>query len=133
MLLTKPNRRIMLPLSNDYSNKLNKTLNTKSFLSVFLPGLKLKWIFKKGELEMSNTELLTAKGRLAELNERFKELEMKAESLLIQIRELLNPLSEFLDIDLDRVLTLAKEFRLLQLNARECLTLIDKIKQTYNL
>lgn len=82
---------------------------------------------------MSNTELLTAKGRLAELNERFKELEMKAESLLIQIRELLNPLSEFLDIDLDRVLTLAKEFRLLQLNARECLTLIDKIKQTYNL
>lgn len=87
----------------------------------------------KGETEMSSNELLLAKGRLAELQERYNEFEMKAESLLIQLRELLNPFSEFLDIDLERVLLLAKEFRALQLNARECQSMIDKIKSTYNL
>lgn len=87
----------------------------------------------KGEAEMSNNELLIAKGRYAELNERYKEIEMKAESLLIQLREILNPFSDFLDIDLEKALLLAKEFRSLQLNARECLKQINKIKQTYNL
>lgn len=82
---------------------------------------------------MSSNELLIAKGRLAELNERYKEFEMKAESLLIQLRELLNPFSEFLDIDLEKALLLTKEFRSLQLNARECLAQIDRIKETYNL
>lgn len=82
---------------------------------------------------MSSNELLIAKGRLAELNERYKEFEMKAESLLIQLREILNPFSEFLDIDLEKALLLAKEFRSLQLNARECLAQIDRIKETYNL
>ncbi|MEP0860576.1 MAG: hypothetical protein HRF52_03960 [Ignavibacterium sp.] len=82
---------------------------------------------------MSSNELLIAKGRLAELNERYKEFEMKAESLLIQLREILNPFSEFLDIDLEKALLLTKEFRSLQLNARECLAQIDRIKETYNL
>lgn len=82
---------------------------------------------------MSSNELLIAKARFAELNERYKEFEMKAESLLIQLREILNPFSEFLDIDLEKVLLLAKEFRTLQLNARECQTMIEKIKDTYNL
>lgn len=82
---------------------------------------------------MSSNELLIAKGRLAELNERYKEFEMKAEALLIQLREILNPFSEFLDIDLEKALLLTKEFRSLQLNARECLAQIDRIKETYNL
>lgn len=82
---------------------------------------------------MSSNELLLAKGRLAELQERYNEFEMKAESLLIQLRELLNPFSEFLNLDLDRALLLVKEFRTLQLNARECLEMIDRIKSTYNL
>lgn len=86
-----------------------------------------------GEKTMSSNELLLAKGRLAELNERYNEFEMKAESLLIQLRELLDPYSEFLYLDLERVLLLAKEFRTLQLNARECQSMIDKIKSTYNL
>jgi hypothetical protein len=87
----------------------------------------------KGETEMSSNELLIAKGRLAELNERYKEFEMKAESLLIQLREILNPFSEFLNIDLEQALLLTKEFRSLQLNARECQVQIDRIKETYNL
>lgn len=82
---------------------------------------------------MSNNELLLAKGRLAELQERFNEFEMKAESLLIQLRELLNPFGEFLNLDLEKVLLFAREFRSLQLNARECQSMIDKIKSTYNL
>lgn len=82
---------------------------------------------------MSNNELLLAKGRLAELQERFNEFEMKAESLLIQLRELLNPFGEFLNLDLEKVLLFAREFRSLQLNAREHQSMIDKIKSTYNL
>ncbi|QKJ99920.1 MAG: hypothetical protein HND40_10290 [Ignavibacteriota bacterium] len=82
---------------------------------------------------MSNNELLIAKGRFAELNERYREFEMKAESLLIQLRELLNPFSDFLDLDFDRILLMAKEFRQLQLNARECLVQIERLKETYNL
>ncbi|MFZ5986917.1 MAG: hypothetical protein ACOYWZ_07320 [Bacillota bacterium] len=82
---------------------------------------------------MSSNELLIAKGRLAELQERYNQFEMKADSLLIQIRELLDPFSEFMDLDLERVLLLVKEFRSLQLNARECQDMIDKIKSTYNL
>lgn len=82
---------------------------------------------------MSSNELLIAKGRYAELNERYKEYEMKAESLLIQLREILDPFSEFLDIDIDKALILAREFRQLQLNVRECLVQIDKLKKTYNL
>lgn len=82
---------------------------------------------------MSSNELLIAKGRLAELNESYNQFELKAEALLIQLRELLNPCSEFLDLDLDKVLLLAKEFRTLQLNARECLDMMHKIKANYNL
>lgn len=82
---------------------------------------------------MSNNELLIAKGRLSELNERYKEFEMKAESLLIQLREILNPFSDFLDIDLERALMMVKEFRQLQLNARECLGQMERLKETYNL
>lgn len=82
---------------------------------------------------MSNNELLIAKGRFAELNERYRGFEMKAESLLIQLRELLNPFSDFLDLDFDRILLMAKEFRQLQLNARECLAQIERLKETYNL
>lgn len=84
------------------------------------------------EVNMNN-ELLIAKGRLSQLNEQYKEFNMKAESLLIQLRELLNPYSEFLELDLEKVLLLAKEFRLLQLNARDCQQMIHKIKTTYNL
>lgn len=82
---------------------------------------------------MSSNELLLAKGRLAELQERYNEFEMKADSLLIQIRELLDPFSKFLDLDLGKALLMIKEFRTLQLNARECQDMIDKIKSTYNL
>lgn len=82
---------------------------------------------------MSNNELLMAKGRLAELNERYKEFEMKAESLYIQLREILNPFLDFLALDLEKTLLIAKEFRQLQINARECLAHIDKLKRIYNL
>lgn len=86
----------------------------------------------EGGTEMNN-ELLLAKGKLADLEEQFNEFEMKAESLLIQIRELLNPFSEFLDLDINKILILVKEFRSLQLNARECSNMINRIKSTYNL
>jgi hypothetical protein len=82
---------------------------------------------------MSSNELLLARGKIAELENHYKEFEMKAESLLIQLREILNPFSEFLDMDIERALVLVKEFRTLQLNARECQAMICKIKETYNL
>lgn len=78
-------------------------------------------------------ELLLAKGRLTELQETFNHYERKANALMIQIRELLNSSYEFMDLDLETVFLLVKEFRELQLNARECLSHIERIKQTYNL
>lgn len=82
---------------------------------------------------MSNNELLIAKGRLAEQEELSRQLEMKAESILIQLREILNPYSKFLNLELERALLLIKEFRELQLKARDSDNMIKQIKQNYNL
>lgn len=79
------------------------------------------------------SELLIAKGKLADLNNQYRQYELKADALLVQLRELLNPFYEFMDLELERVLLLTKEFRDLQLKARESLACIDKIKRTYNL
>ncbi|MEJ5352447.1 MAG: hypothetical protein WHS65_12735 [Melioribacteraceae bacterium] len=80
-----------------------------------------------------NNELLIAKGKLSDLQQQYEQMEMKAESMLIQLRELLNPFSEFLDLELDKILLMVKEFRDLQLKAREISNQIIKIKETYNL
>ncbi|HOV99276.1 MAG TPA: hypothetical protein PK595_06870 [Bacteroidota bacterium] len=80
-----------------------------------------------------NTELLIAKGKLADLEKSYKEYEMKADSYFIQIRELLSPYNEFLDLELDKIFLLVREFRELQLLARDCKMQIDKLKETYNL
>lgn len=82
---------------------------------------------------MSSNELLIAKGKVAELNQQYKDFELKAESLLIQLREILNPFSEFLDMDIERAMLLVREFRALQLNARDCQSALEKVKETYNL
>lgn len=79
------------------------------------------------------SELLIAKGKIADLENQYKQYEMKADSLLIQIRELLNPVYDFMDLELEKTLILVKEFRDLQLKARNCLDQIAKIKNTYNL
>lgn len=86
-----------------------------------------------GDIIMSNNELLIAKGRLAEQEELSRQLEMKAESILIQLREILNPYSKFLNLELERALLLIKEFRELQLKARDSDNMIKQIKQNYNL
>jgi hypothetical protein len=79
------------------------------------------------------SELLIAKGQLADLNKKMEEYERKADALLILIREKLNPYESFLQLDIDTTLMLVKEFRELQLKARECMNKIAKIKETYNL
>lgn len=80
-----------------------------------------------------SSELLMAKGKLADLERQMQDNEMRAEAMLIQIRELLNPYSEFLDLDLNKVLLLVKDFREMQLKAREAQVTIDKIKSSFNL
>ncbi len=80
-----------------------------------------------------NNELLIAKGKLADFEQQYKNYEMKAELMLIQLRELLNPYSDFLNLELDRALLMVKEFRELQLKAREIFNQIYKIKRIYNL
>ncbi|MCX8009879.1 MAG: hypothetical protein N3A61_01900 [Ignavibacteria bacterium] len=81
---------------------------------------------------MSN-EFWIAKGKIADLKKQYEDYELRAESLRIQIRELLNPYDSFVNLQLDTILLLVKEFRDLQLKARECLKQIDKIKQEFNL
>jgi len=81
---------------------------------------------------MSN-EIYIAKGRIADLKKQFEDYELRAESLRIQIRELLNPYDSFVDLQLDTILLLVREFRDLQLKARECFNQIERIKREYNL
>ncbi len=80
-----------------------------------------------------NNEAYIAKGKLAELQQQYDQIEMRADAMLIQIRELLNPTNEFLNFDIDLVLMLVKDFRDLQLKARDVLDKIKTIKSTYNL
>jgi len=82
---------------------------------------------------MKSNEFYIAKGQLAELEREYKDINRRCESLLIQIREELNPIKELFDFDLEKVLDLVKEFRRLQLEARDIQTKIYKIKETYNL
>jgi hypothetical protein len=82
---------------------------------------------------MKSNEFYIAKGQLAELEREYKDINRRCESLLIQIREELNPIKELFDFDLEKVLDLVKEFRRLQLEARDIQNKIYKIKETYNL
>ena len=68
---------------------------------------------------MKSNEFYIAKGQLAELEREYKDINRRCESLLIQIREELNPIKELFDFDLEKVLDLVKEFRRLQLEARD--------------
>jgi hypothetical protein len=81
---------------------------------------------------MSN-ELLIAKGKLSDLKQQYDTYEMKAEAMLIQLRELLNPYADFLDLELEKVLIMVKDFREIQVKAREISKQIIKIKEIYNL
>lgn len=81
---------------------------------------------------MSN-ELLIAKGKLSDLKQQYHTYEIKAEAMLIQLRELLNPYADFLDLELEKVLIMVKDFREIQLKAREISNQIIKIEEMYNL
>jgi len=78
-------------------------------------------------------ELYIAKGKLADLQKSYELIEKRADALLIQIREQLNPISDLLEFDIDLILEMVKEFRLLQLQAREINDKINIIKENYNL
>lgn len=79
------------------------------------------------------SELLMAKGKLADLKQQLEEVETKAESLFLQLRELLSPYKEFLAIETNKIMTLVKVFRELQMTARQITESLEKIKDTYNL
>lgn len=78
-------------------------------------------------------ELLKAKGRLADLEKQYDTINRKAEAYLIQIRELLDPFSEFLDLELETTFIMVKDFRDLQIQARDILKKISKIKEDWGL
>jgi|GEM_PF-1646069 len=80
-----------------------------------------------------NNEILIMKGRLADLEKQEGEIQMKAESYLIQIRELLDPYAEFLDLELTKAFLLVKDFRELQIEAREINTKIKQLKENLGL
>jgi hypothetical protein len=66
-----------------------------------------------------NDERLKMKGRLADLQKQIRDTEKRAETFFIMIREILDPLKEFLDLDLERAQLLISDFRALQLKCRE--------------
>ena len=81
---------------------------------------------------MSN-EFLMAKGRLADCRNQIQNAELRAESYMISLRELLDPYRDFCSLELEKVLMLAKDFRDLQLRTRELLSLQEKIKDDFGL
>jgi len=76
-----------------------------------------------------NNERLIFKGQLAELQQRYDQIELKAENLFILIREKLNPIVEFEQIETDNLLTMIQEFRALQLEARDIDKKITTLKE----
>lgn len=80
-----------------------------------------------------NSEMLIAKGRISDLRVQRDELETKADSYLIMIREILDPYSGIDKLELNRALTLLKDFRELQLKWRETDSLIKKIESDLGL
>jgi len=80
-----------------------------------------------------NSEMLIAKGRISDLRAQRDELETKADSYLIMIREILDPYSGIDKLELNRALTLLKDFRDLQLKWRETDALIKKIESDLGL
>ncbi len=78
-------------------------------------------------------ELLKAKGRLADLERQYDTINRKADAYLIQIRELLDPFSEFLDLELETTFIMVKDFRDLQIQARDISKKISKIKEDWGL
>ncbi len=80
-----------------------------------------------------NNEILIAKGRLADTEKQLEEANLKADNYMILIRELLDPYAKFEELELDRVISVAKEFRDLQLKVRELTNLRLRIKTDYNL
>lgn len=80
-----------------------------------------------------NSEMLIAKGRISDLRAQRDELETKADSYLIMIREILDPYSGIDKLELNRALTLLKDFRELQLKWRETDALIKKIESDLGL
>jgi acetyl-CoA carboxylase carboxyltransferase component len=80
-----------------------------------------------------NNELLIAKGRLADTEKQLEEANLKADNYMILIRELLDPYAKFEELELDKVISIAKEFRDLQLRVRELTNLKLRIKSDFNL
>jgi acetyl-CoA carboxylase carboxyltransferase component len=80
-----------------------------------------------------NNELLIAKGRLADTEKQLEEANLKADNYMILIRELLDPYAKFEELELDKVIAIAKEFRDLQLRVRELTHLRLRIKSDFNL
>jgi len=80
-----------------------------------------------------NNELLIAKGRLADTEKQLEEANLKADNYMILIRELLDTYAKFEELELDKVISIAKEFRDLQLRVRELTNLKLRIKSDFNL
>jgi len=80
-----------------------------------------------------NNELLIAKGRLADTEKQLEEANLKADNYIILIRELLDTYAKFEELELDKVISIAKEFRDLQLRVRELTNLKLRIKSDFNL
>jgi hypothetical protein len=79
-------------------------------------------------IEAAKRERLVNMGRKAEAVKRFGEIENRASALLIMIREQLDPTFELNQFNLENTMSLLKELRQLQLEARE----IDEKIAEYN-
>lgn len=78
-------------------------------------------------------ERLLLKGRLTDLNRKYKDLEIKADAYISIIREIIDPYAgDFLDFDMDKFLVIANDFYQLWRQAKDMKAQITKVEQALN-
>lgn len=80
-----------------------------------------------------NNEILRLKGMLSDVKHQLEECELKAESFLIQVRETLDPYTEFENLELEKARLLLNDFQELQKKFKELLTRKNKLEKDLGL
>lgn len=78
-------------------------------------------------------EVLIAQGKLHNFKKQVDDIERKAESLLIVIREELSPEKNLSEYETESLLVWVKQFREYQLEVRELMDKISRLEGAYNL
>jgi len=84
-------------------------------------------------MSLPSNEVLIAQGKLHNFKKHIDDIERKAESLLIVIREELSPEKNLSEYETENLLIWVRQFREYQLEVRELMDKILRLEGSYNL